>query len=128
MATVWDGLKRWARAMKGHILILWIAARDSRTPLSAKILAAAVAAYALSPIDLIPDFIPLLGYVDDLLILPIGIMLAIRLIPDPLLEEFRATAANLSKRPRSTTAAAAIILIWLIVLGCFGYWLASMVG
>ncbi len=69
--------KQWARGIKRDILAVWIAARDSRTPWYAKAMAAAVAAYALSPIDLIPDFIPVLGYLDDLLLLPIGILLVV---------------------------------------------------
>ena len=70
--------KAWARATNRDVLVLWIAARDRRTPWYAKVAAAAVAAYALSPIDLIPDFVPVLGYVDDLLMVPAGIMLACR--------------------------------------------------
>ncbi|HTH27548.1 MAG TPA: DUF1232 domain-containing protein, partial [Sphingobium sp.] len=89
MASVLERLKGWARGIKRDVLALWIAARDPRTPLLAKAMAGAVAAYALSPIDLIPDVIPVLGYLDDLLILPLGIMLAVRMIPAPLLAEFR---------------------------------------
>ena len=112
-----DGLKRWARALKREVIALWIAARDPRTPVSARIVAAAVAAYALSPIDLIPDFIPVLGLLDDLLIVPLGILLAVRLIPPALMAEFRLAAQARDARPRSILAAAAIILIWLAVLG-----------
>lgn len=68
-----ESAKQWARSLKQDVIALWIAARDPRTPWHAKALAAAVAAYALSPIDLIPDFIPVLGYLDDLLIVPLGI-------------------------------------------------------
>lgn len=77
--------KGWARHIKRDVLALWIAARDPRTPVLAKITAAAVAAYALSPIDLIPDFVPVLGYLDDLLIVPFGIILAARLVPPSLM-------------------------------------------
>ena len=73
-----DRLKNWARQLKRDVVALWIAARDPRTPWLAKLVAAAVAGYALSPIDLIPDFIPVLGYLDDLLIVPAGIALADR--------------------------------------------------
>ena len=76
-----DGAKRWARTIKRDVVALWIAAHDRRVPRSAKVAAGAVAAYALSPIDLIPDFVPVLGYLDDLLIVPLGILLAVRLIP-----------------------------------------------
>ena len=104
--------------MKTDILALWIAARDRRTRSAAKWIAAIVAAYALSPIDLIPDFIPILGYMDDLLIVPIGIVLAVRLIPEPLMAEFRTEASRRTNRPTSVTAAVAIILLWLALGLC----------
>ena len=97
-------------------MALWIAAQDPRTPLAAKLVAGAVAAYALSPIDLIPDFIPVLGYLDDLLLVPAGIWLVIRLVPGELLAEFRA-AAMARERPRSLAGAAAIAALWLAVAG-----------
>ncbi|WP_432256522.1 YkvA family protein [Limimaricola sp. AA108-03] len=103
----------WARSLKRDVVALWIASRDRRTPLAAKLVAGAVAAYALSPIDLIPDVIPLLGQLDDLLIVPLGIMLALRLIPAPLMQEFREAALSRS-RPRSSVAAAAVIGIWIL--------------
>ena len=83
-------LKSWARALKRDVSALWIAARDPRVPWYAKALAGAVAAYALSPIDLIPDFIPVLGYLDDLILVPAGIWLVLRLVPRNLMREFRA--------------------------------------
>ncbi len=104
--------KEWARAIKRDVLALWMAARDRRTPLAAKILAGAVAAYALSPIDLIPDVIPVLGYLDDLLIVPLGILLAVRLVPAALMAEFRAAAADLASRPVSRAGMVGIVLIW----------------
>ena len=85
-------VRAWARRLKRDVVALWIAARDPRTPLAAKLVAGAVAAYALSPIDLIPDFIPILGYLDDLIIVPAGIWLALRLIPASLMMEFRSQA------------------------------------
>src|SRR5262245_19046480 len=93
--------KQWARTLKRDVVALWLAARDPRVPWYAKAMAGAVAAYALSPIDLIPDFIPIVGYLDDLVIVPAGIALTIRLIPAPLMDEFRAQASareDLSKR------------------------------
>ena len=89
-----ERLKGWARAIGRDVVALWLAARDPRVPWHAKALAAAVAAYALSPIDLIPDFIPLLGYLDDLLIVPLGILLAVRLIPEAILAELRERAVE----------------------------------
>lgn len=105
-------LRDWARALKRDVVALWIAARDPRTPIVAKLIAGGVAAYALSPIDLIPDFIPVLGYVDDVLIVPAGIWLAVRLIPRTLLAEFREQALR-RQRPASRAAAAVVILLWI---------------
>ena len=105
-------LRAWARSLKRDVVALWIAARDPRVPWYAKVLAGAVAAYALSPIDLIPDFIPVLGYLDDLLIVPAGIWLVVRLIPLPMMAEFRIEAAR-RERPISYGAAAMIVAVWL---------------
>lgn len=110
-----ESIRRWAGTLKREIVALWIAARDPRTPVLAKILGGAIAAYALSPIDLIPDVIPVLGYLDDLLIVPLGIMLAVRLIPRDLMGEYREKASLLAHRPTSTWAAGVIVGIWIIV-------------
>lgn len=114
MAKWLEHAKAWARSIKRDVIALWIAARDARTPVFAKVVAACVAAYALSPIDLIPDFIPVLGYLDDLIIVPLGIMLAVRLIPPPLMEEFRSTALQVATRPTSRAGLMVIIAIWLL--------------
>ncbi len=108
--------RTWARRIKRDVVALWLAGRDARTPLGAKIVAAMVAAYALSPIDLIPDFIPVLGYLDDLLIVPLGILVAVRMIPPALMAEFREQALLREGRPKSAAAAVAIIAIWLASL------------
>ncbi|MDA8326415.1 MAG: DUF1232 domain-containing protein [Nitrospiraceae bacterium] len=105
--------KQWAKTIRRDVLAIRIAARDSRTPLIAKLLALAVAAYAASPIDLIPDFIPVLGFLDDLIILPLGIILVVRLIPPELMSEYRETASELTERPASYFAASLIIIFWL---------------
>lgn len=105
-------IRSWARTLKRDVVALWIAARSPRTPMAAKLVAGAVAAYALSPIDLIPDFIPVLGYLDDLLIVPLGIALAVRLIPDHLMVEFRAEAVELAK-PKNRAMAVAIVILWI---------------
>lgn len=115
-------LRDWARALKRDVIALWIAARDPRTPWYAKAAAAAVAAYALSPIDLIPDFVPVLGYLDDLLIVPLGIMLAVALIPEPLMAEFRAEAARRESRPASLAGAAMVAAIWLAAALLLLWW------
>jgi uncharacterized membrane protein YkvA (DUF1232 family) len=117
-------LKRWAKRLKRDVHALWLAARDPRTPWHAKALALLVAAYALSPIDLIPDFIPVVGYLDDLIIAPAGIMLVVWLIPPPLMEEFRATASEAQSRPRSKLAASVFITIWISCAGLLIYALA----
>jgi len=107
-----ERLRRWARAIKRDVHALYLAARDPRVPWYAKLTAACVAAYALSPIDLIPDFIPVLGYLDDLLIVPLGILLAVRLVPGPLMAEHRQAAEAAAERPTSFTGAAVVATLW----------------
>lgn len=114
-----DALKSWAKTLKRDIVALWLAARDPRTPVMAKIAAGCVAAYALSPIDLIPDFIPVLGYLDDLLLVPFGIWVAIKLIPPALMAELR-ERASAQARPSSPTAAAIVVGLWLLVAALVG--------
>ncbi len=115
-------LKGWARTIKVDVMALWLAARDERTPWYAKAVAAAVAAYALSPIDLIPDFIPVLGYLDDLIIVPLGILIAVRLIPPELMAEFRHDAAS-RVRPVSTVAAVIVVAVWVAIAAVLLVWL-----
>lgn len=106
-------LRQWATSLKRDVHALWLAARDPQTPWLAKVLAMAVAAYALSPIDLIPDFIPVLGYLDELLLLPLGILLVVRLIPPALMEKHREAASRAARRPVSRIAAAVFVAAWL---------------
>jgi uncharacterized membrane protein YkvA (DUF1232 family) len=106
---MWDRWKQWARTIKRDAHALYLAARDPRVPWYAKVLAIAVAAYALSPIDLIPDFVPVLGYLDDLIIVPAGIVLVVRLIPPSIMAEHRALATAAQDRPVSRAAAAVIV-------------------
>jgi uncharacterized membrane protein YkvA (DUF1232 family) len=110
-------LRRWAAALQQDAAALWFACRHPRTPLVAKILAILIVAYALSPIDLIPDFVPVLGYLDELILLPGAIYLAIKLIPADVLAECRRQAATRDLgsilRPKSYAAAAVVVLIWL---------------
>lgn len=116
-------LKARARALKQEVYAVYLAARDPRTPWYAKALVSLIIAYALSPIDLIPDFVPVLGYLDDLIIVPGGIWLAIRLIPPEALEEARVTAATRSVDRRiGRIGAALIILIWIVAI----LWVASL--
>jgi len=116
-------LKSWARQIKRDVVAVYFAARDPRTPPLVRLLAVLVAAYALSPIDLIPDFIPIIGYLDDLLIVPLGLLLVVRLLPPEVLAASRARAATVLERPRSTIAAAVFIALWLAAAAAFGYWL-----
>lgn len=106
-------LRLWAKTVERDVIALWLAARDSRTPWYAKLIAAAVAAYALSPIDLIPDFIPILGYLDDIIIVPLGILLVLKLIPSDLMTEFRAEAVQIEERPKSYAGAAIVVTLWI---------------
>jgi uncharacterized membrane protein YkvA (DUF1232 family) len=117
-------LRRWAGVLRTEVLALWLAARDPRVGLAAKCIATLVAAYALSPIDLIPDFIPVLGLLDDLLLVPLGIWLAVRLIDPAIMAELRQAAAEQS-RPRSLAGAAIVIALWLAGLALFGWWLRA---
>jgi uncharacterized membrane protein YkvA (DUF1232 family) len=110
-----------ARKLKQDVVAIALAIRDPRVPWYAKALGVCVVAYALSPIDLIPDFIPVVGYLDDLILVPLGLFLLVRLIPAPVMAEHRAAAAELAQRPVSYAGAAAIIVIWLTVLAVTGY-------
>ncbi len=110
---MFERLKKWARDVKRDVLALYLAARDPRVPWYAKALAALVAAYALSPIDVIPDFIPVLGYLDDLILLPLGIAAVVRLIPDEVMADLRSQAEErILTRPRSMAGAIVVILLW----------------
>ncbi|AKQ46248.1 hypothetical protein TH63_12470 [Rufibacter radiotolerans] len=121
---MWQKLKAWAKRLKADIKALTLALGDARVPWFAKLMAGITVAYALSPIDLIPDFIPVLGYLDDLLLLPLGIWLSIILIPPHLLEEFRQRVAQEGSLPlkKNRIAAAVIILLWLLAAWWVGQW------
>lgn len=114
-------LRDWARRVTRDVAALWLAAKDPRTPFAAKLVAAAVAAYALSPIDLIPDFIPVLGLLDDALIVPLGVLLAVRLVPPALMAEFRAEAERMGRRPVSRAGAVAVALLWALGVGLLAW-------
>ena len=116
--------KRWAGAIRRDAHALYLASRDPRVPWYAKTIGIAVAAYAASPIDLIPDFIPVLGYLDDLIIVPLGIALVIRMIPPEIMAEHRARAMAAQDRPVSRKAAAVIVAIWALAIGAT-VWLAA---
>lgn len=118
-----ERLKAWARHLKREIIVLAAAVRDPRTPWYARAFGIAVVAYALSPLDLIPDMIPVIGYLDELILLPAAIWLARRLIPPDVLAEYRAKAeAGTSLKP-SRTAAAIIVGLWLATAAVVARWL-----
>jgi uncharacterized membrane protein YkvA (DUF1232 family) len=119
--AIMSRMKIWARALgrDGHAILL--ASRDPRVPWVARILAIAVAGYALSPIDLIPDFIPGLGYLDDLIIVPLGIWLVIALIPENVMLEYRAVASAAAQRPSSKAGAIIIVALWISGAAALGW-------
>jgi uncharacterized membrane protein YkvA (DUF1232 family) len=109
-----EGLRRWAGRLKAEVYALYLAYRDPRVPLYARVFAACVVGYAFTPIDLIPDPIPVLGYLDDLVLIPLGVTLAIKMIPAPVLAECREKARNvIEERPTNRAAAAVIVALWL---------------
>ncbi len=116
--------KDWARRIRRDVVTVYFAARHPETPLLVRLLALAVAAYALSPIDLIPDFVPVLGWLDDLLIVPLGLVVVLRLLPHAVLVTARAQAAASLQRPRSLTAATAIVLVWIACAAGLAFGLA----
>lgn len=120
-----DRLKTWARRIKRDGLTLWFAGKHPRTPWHAKALGVFVVAYALSPIDLIPDFIPVLGYLDDVLLLPGLIWLTIKLLPPDVLQECRSQAdawiEAKREKPRSRVGAVVIVVLWVAVVAALGY-------
>lgn len=120
---MWEQIRQRARALKRESHALYLAARHPDTPWPARLLAGLVVAYALSPIDLIPDVIPLLGYLDDIILVPAGIALVLRLIPPAVMDECRARAAAAPARPRSLAGAACIVVLWLIAAALVGRWL-----
>jgi uncharacterized membrane protein YkvA (DUF1232 family) len=124
---MFNTLKAQAKQLKQHTLTVYFVARDSRTPIFVKTLALLVAAYALSPIDLIPDFIPIIGYLDDLILIPLGLALVVRLTPHEVMESARAQAKQASTKPVSYSAAAFIILVWLLVMWLLGKWALGLV-
>jgi uncharacterized membrane protein YkvA (DUF1232 family) len=124
LASLAGRLERWARRLKIEIYALYLAYRDPRVPWYARVFAALVVGYAFSPIDLIPDVIPVLGYLDDLLVVPLGIALAIRMIPSPVLAECREEARNAKDRPVNKVAAMVVVAIW-IALAVSAVWLVA---
>ena len=121
-----ENLKSRANTLKRNTLALWYASRDRRTPWFARLLAVVVASYALSPIDIIPDFIPVLGYLDDLILIPAGIALTLRLIPPDVMAAARLKAEQSLASPNPWWMALLIILVWLAVLALLLHLLLSL--
>lgn len=119
---------QWVRRLKRDLLVVWFACRHPGTPLVAKVLAVVVAGYAFSPIDLIPDFVPLVGYLDELILLPVAVYLIFKLIPEPVLDDCRVRADQFLRQrrpaPRNYVAAFVIVLLWAGVL----WWLWALCG
>src|SRR3954469_13486781 len=111
-------LKVWAKNLKRQIFILYFACKDSRVPWYAKVFTACVVAYAFSPIDLIPDFIPILGYLDDVIILPLGIMFALKMLPKDVISDCEVKANEMMKngKPKNWIVGSLIIFIWSVLV------------
>ena len=118
-----ERFKAWIEQMKKEITVLWLASKDERTPTPALIVCSFVVAYVLSPIDLIPDFIPLIGYLDDVLMLYWGMSLAAKMLPKELLVEFRERSIEISKLPKSYTGAIIILCTWVVAAVLIISWL-----
>jgi uncharacterized membrane protein YkvA (DUF1232 family) len=119
--SLFERAKSWARAMKREVYAVAIALGDRQTPWYARALGWLVVAYAFSPVDLIPDFVPVLGYLDDLLLVPLGIWLVVRLIPEPVLQRARSRVDENAAKPTSWAGAALIATLWAAVLGAVGF-------
>ena len=117
-------LERWARRLKVEVYALFLVCKDPRAPWYARAFAALVVGYAFSPLDLIPDPIPVLGYLDDLVIIPLGIALAIRMIPPQVLDECREEAREARDRPVSSVAAVVVVAVW-VALAALAVWLVA---
>lgn len=121
-------LRRRADDLRRETHALYLAYRDPRTPWMARLVAGCVVAYAFSPLDLIPDFVPVLGYLDDLVLVPLGVALALRLIPPAVMADCRARARAAADRPRNWAAAAAIVVIWLGLAALAVVWALKTFG
>ena len=130
MASIIERWKAQARRLRIETYTLYLAYRDPRVPWYAKAFAACVVGYAFSPIDLIPDFIPIVGYLDDLLLVPLGIALAIKMIPETVLEECRKKALESlgQDRPRNCLAAGLVIVVWLLLIAFVAFAVARSPG
>ena len=120
-----ERLRRWAGRLKTETYALYLAYRDPRVPWHARLFAALVVGYAFSPIDLIPDPIPVLGYLDDLLLIPLGVALAVRMIPAEVLAECRERSREIQDKPANKAAAAVVVAVWLVLAALAVYLVAG---
>ena len=123
-----DRLRDWARVVKRDVHAIYLAARDPRVPWYAKALALLIAAYAVSPIDLIPDFIPVVGHLDDLILVPAGIWLLLRMIPRHVLDEHRRNASGAAEQPADWRVGAVFVAIWVVALAFALHWIVELAG
>jgi uncharacterized membrane protein YkvA (DUF1232 family) len=121
-------LRNWADIAQRDAHAAYLAAFDPRVPWYAKVLALAAAAYAFSPIDLIPDFIPVIGQLDDILVVALGIALVVKLIPPEIMAEHRAAALAARERPKSKAMIAAVVAVWILAAAVFGYLVLLILG
>jgi len=112
---VFAKLRIWAKHLKRQVVILYFAYKDDRTPWYAKLFSVCVVAYAFSPIDLIPDFIPILGYLDDAILIPLGVMLALKMVPGTVIEDAKIKAAQLTGKLKNWLVGGLIILVWIAI-------------
>ncbi|MBP1154874.1 MULTISPECIES: YkvA family protein [unclassified Paenibacillus] len=121
-------LKTMVKKLKSNLMVMYLAYRDPRVPLFAKIFAICVVAYAFSPVDLIPDFIPILGYLDDLILVPLGVYIALRLFPKEVLEEYRARAEEQRKlgKPKNWITGTLIIALWIALAVWSGWYIYGL--
>lgn len=114
---MFERIKHWARQLKKQVLVLYLAYKDPRVSIFAKIFVAIIVAYAFSPIDLIPDFIPILGYLDDVILIPLGIYFALKLIPNEVIIEYTEIAQNKfsGEKPKNWFVGALILLMWISI-------------
>ena len=117
-----DSLRAWARGIKRDLTAIYLATKDPRMPWYAKVLAVIVVAYALSPIDLIPDFIPVLGYLDDVILVPAGLLLVVWLMPDGLMAECKAKADAMGRAPANRAAAIVVVVLWVVAAIALTVW------
>ena len=124
-----DSLKQRARSLKREVLALWYAYQNPHTPWYAKVFTAMVVAYAFSPIDLIPDFVPVLGYLDDLILIPAGVALALKMVPPEVMAESRLKAdqAEIKGKQKNWLIGGIIIVIWVVILFFIGRWIFTLI-